>query len=341
MTSVTADTERQDLSVLPAEAFRVTDGVARGDPLGFADELEHDDIYQVSPGATPQRLVIETTGQGVVFRVAAASPTGTPGHIVHLDSCLTLMDPAGLTVEALVLVEVEAEAAVAIYMLPLGQIAPDTDYRLVGIDRHAATARFAQAALVSFGRGTRIALASGLQVPVEALKVGDKVLTRDDGAQPVRWIGTTTLRAVGSFAPVLIRAGALHNNADLVVSPEQHLFVYQRHDDLGAGRPEVLVKARHLVNGTSVIRQEGGFVDYFQILMDEHQIIFAEGIAAESLLIDPRTRAALPDEAGHAVGGAMGPDGRHARRRHHDYEVQESLLSQRDAAALLRRASGR
>ncbi|MBI1418473.1 MAG: hypothetical protein GC146_14745 [Limimaricola sp.] len=337
MTTAAAETEKQDLNVLPAESFRVTEGVAQGDPLGFADELEPDDIYQVAPGTTPQRLVIETTAQGGVFRVAGPSPTGTPGHTVHLDSCLTLMDPSGFTFEALVLVEVEDDAAAAIYMLPLGQIAPDTDYRLVGIDRHAATARFAEAAMVSFGRGTRIALASGLQVPVEALKVGDKVLTRDDGARPIRWIGSTTLRAVGSFAPVLIRAGALHNSADLVVSPEQRLFVYQRHDDLGAGRPEVLVKARHLVNGTSVVRQEGGFVDYFQILMDEHQIIFAEGIATESLLIDPRTRAALPDEAGRA----MGPGGRHARRKHHEYEVQESLLSQRDAAALLRRASGR
>jgi len=73
-------------------------------------------------------------------------------------------------------------------------------------------------------------------------------------------------------------------------------------------------------------------VDYFQLLFDDHQIIYAEGIAAESLLIDPRTRAALPDEASaHGAG--------HAHRPHLDYEVQETLLSQPDAVELLRKAS--
>jgi hypothetical protein len=47
-------------------------------------------------------------------------------------------------------------------------------------------------------------------------------------------------------------------------------------------------------------------------------------------MVDPRTRAALPE----GIGG----DG-HARRHHHDYEVRENLLSLPDAAALLRKAS--
>jgi hypothetical protein len=67
------------------------------------------------------------------------------------------------------------------------------------------------------------------------------------------------------------------------------------------------------------------------LLFDQHQIIYAEGIAAESLLIDPRTRAAVPE--GVAPGA-------HEQRRHQSYEVAESLLSGADAADLLRRASG-
>ena len=104
----------------------------------------------------------------------------------------------------------------------------------------------------------------------------------------------------------------------------------KRQDRLGAGRHEVLIKVRHLINGDTVYRQDGGFVDYFQLLFDDHQIIYAEGIAAESLLVDPRTRAALPEE----VGGDA-----HAHRHHLDYEVQERLLSGSDAVALLRKAS--
>ncbi|MDO7631218.1 MAG: Hint domain-containing protein, partial [Loktanella sp.] len=109
----------------------------------------------------------------------------------------------------------------------------------------------------------------------------------------------------------------------------------QRQDRLGAGRSEVLVKVRHLINGDTVYQRDGGFVDYFQLLFDDHQIIYAEGIAAESLLIDPRTRAALPD---HMRSGETRRSS-HGHRAHLDYEVQEKLLSQKDAIGLLRKAS--
>ena len=239
------------------------------------------------------------------------------------------------TYEVLVLVEVEDGALEATYLLPLANLEADKNYRLVGVNRDAATTRFAEVACVSFTRGTHITMASGEQRAIENLSVGDKVLTRDDGPQAIRWIGETTLRAVGEFAPIVIAKGALHNENDLLVSPDHRLFVYQREDKLGAGRSEVLVKVRHLVNGDSVYRRDGGFVDYFQLLFDDHQIIYAEGIAAESLLIDPRTRAAVPDD----VRAASGTRDTHAHRPHLDYEVQEKLLEQPDAVELLRKAS--
>ncbi|MEO0380834.1 MAG: Hint domain-containing protein, partial [Pseudomonadota bacterium] len=113
---------------------------------------------------------------------------------------------------------------------------------------------------------------------------------------------------------------------------DHRLFIYQRKDRLGAGRSELLVKARHLVNGDSVTVQDGGFVDYFELLFDSHQIIYAEGIAAESMLIDTRTKSAVPDEvtallSGHTKTGLSGLD------------VTETLLDRPDAAELLRRAS--
>lgn len=320
----------QTILVHRAEDFFVTDGVAEGDSLSFADELVMDDVYQLADGATRKRLSMAISAGGQAFRVAEGTETGSPGNIVHFDSCLTLMARDGTTTEALVLVEVEDSAAAAIYLLPLGPLEPRVDYRLVGLDRQTATTRFAEVACVSFTRGTHITLASGEQVPIERLKVGDRVLTRDDGPQPIRWIGQNTIRATGAFAPVMIRQGALHNENDLILSPDHRIFVYQRQDHLGAGRAEVLVKVRHLVNGTSVLQLDGGFVEYFQLLFDDHQIIYAEGIAAESLLIDPRTRPALPD----AVGTT-----RHGYRLHHGYEVQENLLSVPDAVELLRRAS--
>lgn len=320
----------QTLPVYRAAAFAVTDGVAEGDGITIADDLVLDDVYQLHPAAARGRLTVAVAEDPGGLSVAAGSDLGQPGRDVYLDCCVTLMSRDSTTCEALVLVEVEDGGLADAYLLPLAPLTPKSDYRLVGVDRAVAASKLAEVACVSFSRGTHITLASGAQVRIEDLAIGDKVLTRDDGPQPIRWIGRTTLRATGAFAPIVIRKGTLHNENDLIVSPDHRIFVWQRQDRLGAGRAEVLVKVRHLINGTTVFQQEGGFVDYFQLMFDQHQIIYAEGIAAESLLIDPRTSAALPGDVGNA---------RHSPRRHQGFEVQEALLSGGDAVDLLRRAS--
>ncbi|NDV01121.1 Hint domain-containing protein [Pseudoroseicyclus tamaricis] len=325
---------QETLPVYRADDFTVIHGVAEGEPVSFADELIIDDSYALARAASRAELRLER--QESAFRVLPGSAVGEAGRIVHLDSCLTLMGSGGDTLEALILVEVEDGAAEAIYLLPLAPLAAEAEYRLVGIDRHAATRRFAEVACVAFARGTRMTMATGEQRPIETLRPGDRLLTRDDGARPLLWMGQRTLRAQGDFAPVLIRKGALNNENDLVLAPDNRVFVWQRQDAIGAGRSELLVKARHLVNGETVVRVEGGFVDYFQLLFEQHQIIFAEGIAAESLLVDPRTREALPDEVREGLmQGAPG----HGARAHLSYDVAESLLSSPDAVELLRRAA--
>ncbi|MCW1955663.1 MAG: Hint domain-containing protein [Roseobacter sp.] len=326
----------QALQVYPAPMLPVSNGANFGDSLSFAADLVLDDIYQLAPDAAPLRLGLHALQNGH-FRIAANTQTGQVGATVVLDSCLTLMDSQSQAVEVLLLVEVTDMGHVAqTYAMPLAPLRPKEDYRLVRIETETAPLRFAQLACASFTRGTRLSLATGEQRAIEALKVGDRLLTRDDGPQPLRWIGHHTVRAIGDFAPVLIRKGTLHNENDLLVSPDHRLFVYQREDRLGAGRAEVLLKARHLVNGESVTLQEGGFVDYFQILFDAHQIVFAEGIAAETLLMEPRTRSALPDHIAKALSGTLSG---HKSRAQGAFEVGASLLSRPDAAELLLRAS--
>lgn len=267
------------------------------------------------------------------FVVAGNSATGRPGGLVHLDCCATLMATDGTTAEILVLVETGAAGLlVAVHALPLAPLQPGRDYALIGTDGDAL-ARYARAACVSFTRGTRITLAGGAQVPVEDLTAGSRILTRDDGSQMLRWIGHHTARATGAFAPIRIRAGTLNNEGDLTVSPDHRLPVYQRRDAMGAGRSEIMVRARQLVNGDSVARVEGGFVDYFQMLFDRHQIIYAEGIAAESMLVDERTGAALPDAV---EPGLLLPA--HRSSAAGEFEVGDAALDP-DAADRLRRAS--
>ncbi len=326
----------QTLPVYRSDDFRVVSGVAEGDGITFADELVMDDYYGLGVDAARTRLSVALGDNDRLFFVAEGTEAGRPGNALVLDSCVTLMPRDGTTIEALLIVEVEDDLAAEVFLLPLATLAPDIEYRLVGVDRQTATTRFSEVACVSFTRGTHITMANGAQRPIEELQVGDAVLTRDYGPQKIRWIGQNTVRAVGAFAPVIIRKGVLNNENDLVVSPDHRIFVYQRHDTLGAGRAEVLVKVRHLINGDTVVHQDGGFVDYFQLLFDDHQIIYAEGIAAESMLIDPRTRRAVPEEVGKRLGLSI-PGHRH--RTHLDYEVHENLLSKPDAVELLRRAS--
>lgn len=309
-----------------------------GDAVSYAAELMLDDVYGLAAGATRVRLALRTQPDSR-FTLSDDTEAGTPGAAVHLDCALTFMSRDGQITDVLILVEVDAEGDINdIYVLPLAPLLPKTAYELVGIDTQNAAQKFAQVACVSFTRGTHITMASGEQRLIEDLHTGDRILTRDDGPQAVRWIGQTTVRAVGDFAPIHIRAGTLNNHNDLIVSPDHRLFIYQRSDALGAGRSELLVKARHLVNGDSVTVQDGGFVDYFQLLFDSHQIIYAEGIAAESMLIDTRTKPVLPTELSDALGDII-PG--HSNLPHAGLDVQEGLLNHPDIAGLLKRASSR
>lgn len=326
----------QGLRVYRAADFTVSNGANLGDPVLDASELVLDDIYQLTPEARRWRLSMGTAEGLSHLTVTEGSQIGTVGADVHLDCAATFMAPDGTIVEAIVLVELEraTDVIAEIYLLPLADMNPKTDYALVAVDTESPRAKFAELACVSFTRGTRITMATGEQRRIEDISVGDRVLTRDNGIQQVRWVGHQTMRASGSFAPIVIAKGALNNARDLQLSPNQRIFVYQREDRLNAGQAEVMVKAELLVNGDTVIRSDGGFVDYFQILFDAHEFIFAEGIATESLTVDSRTSPALPRD----VQTKLGID-RSARNRPSPFDITEGMLDSAIAADLLRKAS--
>lgn len=301
------------LPVHPAEAIRVVHGVAQGDALDTADQLVMEDIYELAEGARLEPLTIEPRTQGEsgeeAFFVAEGSPVGRPGARLHLDGLIALMGGGGAMLELVLLVETDTQGNIArLHVHPLSPMAERSPYTLVTIDRRAARARLAQSACVWFARGTRITMADGRQVPIEDLRLGDRVLTRDSGPQVLRWVGCQTLRATGALAPITIAPGALNNEGELTVSPRHRLFIYQRVDEVGAGQAEVLIEAHQLVNGVTVTRSEGGFVDYFQLLFDKHEIIYAEGIAAESQFLDPETAQAVPEEVRARLMGSARPE---------------------------------
>ena len=139
-----------------------------------------------------------------------------------------------------------------------------------------------------FVAGTAIATPAGPRA-VEALGPGDLVLTKDAGAQPVRWAGRRRVAATGRMAPILIEAGTFGEHGTLMVSPLHRILVTGGLAELLFAEPEVLVAARDLVNDRSVRRIEGGEVEYVHIMFDAHQVVFAEGLATESFLPGPQT----------------------------------------------------
>ena len=135
--------------------------------------------------------------------------------------------------------------------------------------------------VVCFTRGTMIATPHGPRA-IEDLASGDRVLTRDHGPRPVRWIGRQTVEACGSLAPVTIRAGALGNDRELRVSRLHRMLVSGWRAELMFGEPEVLACAGHLVDGETIFVAEGGEVEYVHMLFDGHEIVTANGAPAES-----------------------------------------------------------
>lgn len=136
-------------------------------------------------------------------------------------------------------------------------------------------------AIPCFTPGTLIETKWGLRA-VETLKVGDLIATADNGYQTVRWIGRRTVPAQGRFAPILIKSGALGNDRDLLVSPQHRMLLSGWQAQLHVGEDDVLVAAKHLANGTTIVPAQRRSVDYIHLLFDRHEIIFAEGIATES-----------------------------------------------------------
>jgi hypothetical protein len=132
--------------------------------------------------------------------------------------------------------------------------------------------------------GTRLRTAAG-EVLVQALRVGDAVLTYTGLRRQVKWIGQraynlATLAGNPHLRPVLFHAGSLGPGlprVDLRLAPMHMLLV---DDDAGAA---ALVPAAALVNGVSILREPVSRpVAYLHVELNSHDILLAEGAAVET-----------------------------------------------------------
>lgn len=127
------------------------------------------------------------------------------------------------------------------------------------------------------------------EVAIQHLQVGDRVITRDNGIQPVRWVGKTQMflqdfQAEPHLLPVLVRQGSLGKGLperDLMVSPNHRLLVANERTSLRFAEREVLVAAKHLsVPGVHTVQSSG--TTYIHFLCDRHEVVLVDGIWTES-----------------------------------------------------------
>ena len=153
--------------------------------------------------------------------------------------------------------------------------------------------------LACFGPGTLIRTTEG-DIAVEQLRIGDRVVSAFGGDAPVTWIGHRHVRCARhdrpeDVHPIRVSAGAFGPGQparDLLLSPD-HAIYYVDDDGVGA-----LIPVRYLINGGTIARETLDDVTYWHVELPAHDVLFANGLPAESYL-ETGNRAAF------ANGGAV------------------------------------
>jgi len=118
------------------------------------------------------------------------------------------------------------------------------------------------------------------------LKVGDKVRAASGRLVPILALLRRTVPALGRFAPVLLRAPYFGLREDILVAPNQRLVIGGSDVEYLFGEEEVLVPARHLINGVAAIQAAGSpTVTWAQIVLPAHEAIHISGTQMESLFL--------------------------------------------------------
>jgi hypothetical protein len=113
------------------------------------------------------------------------------------------------------------------------------------------------------------------------LKPGDLVVTRHGGLEPVTWVGHRRVDCArhpkpADVWPVRIRAGAFRPGIprrDLWLSPDHAVFTHG-----------VLIPIRYLINSATIRQEAVPVTTYWHVELNSHNVIFAEGLTAETFL---------------------------------------------------------
>ena len=206
-------------------------------------------------------------------------------------SDVDVLDLTGLDRASYSLVPGAPEAGTIEFLDTSGNVTSTTNYSEI------------EEVIICFTPGTLVATKRG-EVPVELLKVDDLVFTRDNGVQPLRWVGRRNLSAAEllktpGYFPVIIRAGALGKGMpqrDMMVSPNHRMLIASQLAEVMFGEREVLVAAKHLTGLDGIDVHEVPEVSYIHLMFDNHEVVLADGCWAESFQPGDHSMAGIRSE---------------------------------------------
>ncbi|MBO9474765.1 Hint domain-containing protein [Shimia sp. R10_1] len=158
---------------------------------------------------------------------------------------------------------------------------------------------------VCFARGTMIDIGDGKSVPVEQLKPGDLVQTRDNGLQPIQWlasrkVGVSELSHDSALRPVRFTAGSLGKGVpskDLLLSQQHRVVLDTAECALLFGHEQALAPAKAFINNSTIaIDYKVEDVEYFHFMCGAHEVVYADGAEVETFFPDQEGLLSLSED---------------------------------------------
>ncbi len=139
------------------------------------------------------------------------------------------------------------------------------------------------------GTGRTVATPRG-ETPIERLRPGDQVITRDNGIQTVRWIkvrrfGRRMFRVNPHLLPILIEKGALGEGLPeraMLVSPNQRLLAPADKTAIHVPGNDAMVAAKHLLDNDTIRQVNIMGMTYVQVMFDKTEAVLSNGVWTET-----------------------------------------------------------
>ncbi|MBD3787385.1 MAG: Hint domain-containing protein [Sphingomonadales bacterium] len=229
------------------------------------------------------------------------------------DIPLLLERPGGGTIR---LDRIEIDGRLALY-LPSEGLMPGHDYRAASLTSSGARAASPEeiAALPCLGTGTMIATDEGPQ-PIDWLRPGDRILTRDNGYQPLLWLGTHVMprRSPAVTRPLILPAdcfGPAQPERPIVASPGQGVLLAGHELELWFAESEMFASLRDVAPVATPLE---GRQTLYSLLFATPEVILAEGLWVGSVQAEANVIAQLPDRVRAALAPRLAEGHREAAR---------------------------